>query len=53
VMLSSFGVFWTGEGLGAQWPGADLFLLALAVIFLVVGLGAVRLARNTHERALA
>ncbi len=53
VMLSAFGVFWTGEGLGAAWPGADLFLLALAAIFLVVGLGAVRLARNTHERALA
>src|SRR5260370_454999 len=21
VMLSSFGVFWTGEGLGIHWPG--------------------------------
>ena len=23
VMLSSFGVFWGAEGLGAQWPGAS------------------------------
>ena len=24
VLLSSFGVFWTGEGLGIPWPGGDL-----------------------------
>src|SRR5437660_970960 len=23
VMLTAFGVFWTGEGLGIDWPGAD------------------------------
>ncbi len=22
VMLSAFGVFWTGEGIGVEWPGA-------------------------------
>ena len=38
VMLSSFGVFWTGEGLGVPWPGADLSLVGLAVIFLVTGI---------------
>jgi uncharacterized membrane protein len=38
VMLSAFGVFWTGEGLGVEWPGADIALLALVVAFLVTGL---------------
>ena len=50
VMLSSFGVFWTGEGLGVAWPGADLFLLPLAAIFLLAGLGLTRAARLAFER---
>ena len=29
VMLSAFGVFWTGEGLGVEWPGNDLALVRL------------------------
>jgi len=53
VMLSSFGVFWTGEGLGADWPGADLALFGLAAIFLLAGLGGVRIARNIHQRSVA
>jgi uncharacterized membrane protein len=38
VMLSSFGVFWTGEGLGIIWPGQDLILLLFGAIFLAAGL---------------
>lgn len=45
VMLSSFGIFWTGEGLGAQWPGDDLSLLGLAAALLLAGLGLSRLVR--------
>jgi len=36
VMLSAFGVFWTGEGLGVAWPGADLAIAAFAALFLLV-----------------
>src|SRR5580692_11042875 len=46
AMLSSFGVFWTGEGLGVPWPGADLAIVAFAALFLMAGLGAVTLARR-------
>ncbi|MBN2629273.1 MAG: TMEM165/GDT1 family protein [Rhodobacteraceae bacterium] len=45
VMLSAFGVFWTGEGLGVDWPGADLALLVFAALFFGAGLLAARLAR--------
>ena len=46
VMLTSFGIFWTGEGLGANWPGADGALVAIALVILAVALGAVRLLRG-------
>ncbi|HVJ33962.1 MAG TPA: COG4280 domain-containing protein [Terriglobia bacterium] len=35
LMLTSFGVFWIGEGLDAEWPGADLSLLGIAAILAV------------------
>jgi uncharacterized membrane protein len=41
VMLSAFGVFWTGEGLGVPWPGQDLALVIFAGMFLLMGLLAV------------
>jgi Ca2+/H+ antiporter, TMEM165/GDT1 family len=52
TMLSAFGVFWVGEGLGVIWPGHDLAILAFAVIFLAVGLLLVRWARTVRKVAL-
>jgi uncharacterized membrane protein len=52
VMLSAFGMFWTGEGLGVAWPGADLAIIAFAVLFLAVGLAAVALVRRPSAEAL-
>jgi uncharacterized membrane protein len=49
VMLSAFGVFWTGEGLGVAWPGGDLAILVLALAFLVTALALARLARRPME----
>ena len=46
VMLSAFGTFWTGEGLGVAWPGADLAIVAFAALFLALGLAAAALARR-------
>jgi Ca2+/H+ antiporter, TMEM165/GDT1 family len=36
VMLSAFGLFWTGESLGVEWPGGDAAILAFAALFLGV-----------------
>jgi len=46
LMLTAFGTFWTGEGLGADWPGADAALVWLFAIYLVFALTAVRLCRK-------
>jgi len=46
VMLSAFGVFWTGEGLGVDWPGHDLALFPFAALFLGAGLLGAALARR-------
>jgi uncharacterized membrane protein len=36
IMLTSFGVFWVGEGAGVHWPGSDLAIPVLAGFFVVV-----------------
>ncbi|MBV8463560.1 MAG: hypothetical protein JO368_09720, partial [Acidimicrobiales bacterium] len=36
VMLTSFGLFWVGEGAGVNWPGSDLAIPVLAAFFVVV-----------------
>ena len=53
VMLSAFGIFWTGEGLGVAWPGADLAIVAFAVLFLIVGLASVAFVRRPRIKALS
>ena len=52
VMLSAFGVFWVGEGISVPWPGEDLAIVGLMVLFLAVALGAVALARRPHVKVL-
>jgi uncharacterized membrane protein len=52
VMLSAFGVFWIGEGLGVAWPGEDIAIIAFAALFLVVGLAAVALTRLPRPEAM-
>src|SRR5215469_14880983 len=46
IMLCSFGVFWTGEGLGIAWPGQDLALPLFIALFLGAGLIASGFARR-------
>jgi uncharacterized membrane protein len=51
LLLTSFGVFWTGEGLGADWPGADLSLLGILAVVAAVSFAAVRLLRPSSVAA--
>jgi uncharacterized membrane protein len=51
VVISAFGVFWTGEGLGLGWPGGDLFLLAIGAVLLGTALLGVRVAARPRMTA--
>jgi uncharacterized membrane protein len=53
VLLSSFGVFWTGEGLGISWPGSDAALVGFIVVFLLVSLLSIRMARPAMHEAVS
>jgi uncharacterized membrane protein len=48
IMLTSFGMFWGGEGAGAHWPGSDA---ALLVIIPAVGLFALGLTALLRQSA--
>ena len=54
-MLTSFGTFWSGEGIGVSWPGSDAMLLGMIAFVLLVALGlcplaAAQRARRDQER---
>jgi uncharacterized membrane protein len=49
VLLSAFGTFWAGEGIGVEWPEGDGGLLELIMGFLIMALLLVRLARLQNE----
>jgi len=45
VMLSAFGLFWTGESLAVEWPGGDAAIIAFAALFLLVAAALVALLK--------
>jgi Ca2+/H+ antiporter, TMEM165/GDT1 family len=51
VLLSAFGTFWVGEGLGINWPGEDWSILGLIAGFLVVAWIAIALCRRAPASA--
>jgi uncharacterized membrane protein len=46
VMLTSFGVFWGGEGVHAHWPGGETALLLIIPLLLLFSVGTVAALRR-------
>lgn len=42
ILLVTFGTFWSGEGIGIEWPFSDLFLFVLVTFFLLLSAVIVR-----------
>ena len=57
ALLTTFGTFWSVEGLGADWPGGDLALLWLGALYIAAALVLVRVVsywrRGTPRRLRA
>ncbi len=52
VLLSSFGLFWSAEGLGAHWPAGDAALLAIVPGVLGLSIAIVAVLRRSDQAAL-
>lgn len=50
VLISSFGTFWAGEGIGVIWPGGEWSLPLLSLCWLAVALALVRAAMHLAAR---
>jgi MYXO-CTERM domain-containing protein len=46
VMLTTFGIFWATEGVGAHWPGDDASLPGVLAFVVLLSAGAVALLRR-------
>lgn len=46
IMLTGFGTFWAGEGVGLDWPGADLSILALLAFYALTSVGIIALLKQ-------
>lgn len=53
IMLSSFGIFWSAEGAGVSWPGADASLLGVIGVVILLSFGLVALLRHAAPSGAA
>ena len=52
TLLTSFGTFWSLEGLGTTWPQSDLDIVALIVLYAAAAGGFIALERRQRQRML-
>jgi uncharacterized membrane protein len=52
VMLTTFGIFWSTEGAGANWPGSDASLLGVLGFVVLSSILLVRLLRRERRTRL-
>ena len=50
LMLSSFGIFWSAEGVGVEWPAGDLAILAILAFLAASSFGLIAVLRRAYER---
>ena len=53
LMLTTFGAFWSTEGVGAKWPGNDLAIVGLFGAFLAVSLAMVKVLQTCSAQTAA
>jgi uncharacterized membrane protein len=57
IMLTVFGTFWAGEGLGVAWWGSDGALLWLGALYLLLSWGLIAwlrgISRQPHSHTAA
>ena len=53
ILLSAFGTFWVGEGIGLGWPGEDWSILAVVAAYLVTALSLVALCRADKKTTIS
>lgn len=51
LMLTSFGIFWAGEGAGARWPGGDAAILGVLAFVALLSFGLVAALRPAAAMA--
>ncbi len=51
LMLTTFGTFWAGEGIGVEWIASDATILVLLVIYSIASLAAVNGVRRRSLRS--
>jgi len=52
LLLTSFGIFWGGEGAGVNWPGSEAAILAILGFLSLLSVALVRQLRRQRHAAL-
>ena len=53
LMLSAFGTFWAAEGIGVDWPGADLWIVLLLGCYALASWAMIAALRRSAPAAAA